>query len=263
MGAGLFQTYALKVMPNGDLYAGGYFPSSGTNTLNYIARWDGTEWVPLGTGMNNDVDSLGAAANGDLIAGGRFGTSGGVVTSCIAQWDGSVWSGFGSGLLPVAGPRVGAIAVLTNGNMVIGGNFAHVGSTNVIDLALWNGSTWGGVGSGTGATLSPDVSALLALPDGGFVVGGSFAAINGHVSNCFGHWGCPISQPSLTGFGLGPLGLQFSLQGTTGWTYGVQYSTNLQNWLALTSGLSGTVIFQDNDPSHRSLRSGYYRVVQE
>ena len=180
--------------------------------------------------MNNDVEALATASNGDLLAGGQFGTSGNVATGRIAQWDGSAWSGFGSGLLPSGGPRVEAIAVLTNGNMVIGGSFAHVGSTNLNNLALWNGSTWVGVGagtSGTSTTLSADVLALLPLPDGGFVAGGSFAAIDGHISSCFGHWGCPITQPLLTGLGVSPLGPQFTFQGAIGWTYGVQYSTNL------------------------------------
>ncbi len=229
----------------------------------YIAQWDGTDWTALDSGMNSDVHALAAAANGDLLAAGHFGTSGGVVTSRIAQWDGNTWSGFGSGLSPTGGPVVESIAVLTNGNMIIGGNFAHVGSTNVSNIALWNGSAWDGLGSGTSGTLAPDVFALLPLPDGGFLAGGGFAAINGNVSYCFGHWGCPLPAPSLTGVGAGPIGPKFSFQGAIGWTYRVEYTTNFLDWIPIATGLSGTVNFEDTDPARAALPARYYRVAQQ
>jgi hypothetical protein len=263
MEAGLSQTLALHVQPNGILFAGGYFPSSGSSNLNYIAQWDGAEWISLAGGMGNEVQALATATNGDLIAGGTFGTSGGLVTSGIAEWNGSAWSKFGNGVSASGGPSVESIAVLTNGNIVIGGNFTRVGSTNVNDIAIWNGSAWDGLGSGTGATISPDVLALLPLPDGGFIAGGAFAAINGKVSNCFGHWGCPISRLILTGLTTGPLGAAFSFQGAQGWTYNVEFSTNLQDWLTIATGLSGTVTYQDTDPSRSTLPVRYYRLVQE
>lgn len=263
MGAGLSQTLALHVQPNGDLFAGGYFLSSGSSNLNFIAKWDGSEWLALDGGMNNQVQALATSANGDLLAGGGFGTSGGLVTSRIAQWNGTVWSGFGTGLSPSGSPSVESIAVLTSGNMVIGGNFTRVGSTNVNDIAIWNGTAWDGLGAGTGGTLSPDVFALLPLPDGGFVAGGAFAAINGKVSNCFAHWGCPISKPMLTNFGTGTMGAKFSFQGAAGWTYQIEFSTNLQDWLTIATGLSGTVNFEDTDPSRSILAKRYYRVAQE
>jgi hypothetical protein len=263
MGAGLSETLALHVQPNGDLFAGGYFLSSGGSNLNYIAQWDGSEWISLGGGMNNEVEVLDSAANGDLLAAGGFGTSGNLVTSRIARWDGSEWSGFGTGLSPNGSPTVESMAVLTNGNVVIGGYFARAGSTNVTDIAIWNGAAWDGLGPGTGGTISPDVFALLPLPDGGFVAGGSFAAINGNVSNCFGHWGCPISKPMLTDVSAGALGSKFSFQGATGWTYRIEFSRNLQDWVTIKTGLTGTVNFEDTDPSHSTLPERYYRVAQQ
>jgi hypothetical protein len=119
------------------------------------------------------------------------------------------------------------------------------------------------LGAGTGSTFSSDVFALLPLPDGGFVAGGGFATINGKVSNCFGHWGCPISRPMLTGVSAGALGSKFSFQGATGWTYKIEFSTNIQDWVTIATELSGTVNFEDTEPSRSTLPERYYRVAQQ
>ncbi len=50
-----------------------------------FARWDGTDWQPLGTGMENGVDAL-TVYNGELIAGGGFITAGGKVSARWARW---------------------------------------------------------------------------------------------------------------------------------------------------------------------------------
>ena len=39
----------------GNLYAGGFFTTAGEVSANYIAKWDGAAWSPLGIGMNDDV----------------------------------------------------------------------------------------------------------------------------------------------------------------------------------------------------------------
>ena len=61
---------ALKVVGN-DLFLAGNFTSAGETNANYIARYDGNIFYPLGTGMNERVYRLDAFA-GDLIAGGQF-----------------------------------------------------------------------------------------------------------------------------------------------------------------------------------------------
>src|SRR6185295_12932242 len=41
----------IKVLPNGDLLAGGFFTSAGGVTVNNIARWSGSNWSALGSGL--------------------------------------------------------------------------------------------------------------------------------------------------------------------------------------------------------------------
>jgi hypothetical protein len=78
--------YALTTLPNGDLIAGGDFTTAGGVPANRIARWNGSAWSALGSGMNSDVYALTTLPSGDLIAGGGFTTAGGVVAPYIARW---------------------------------------------------------------------------------------------------------------------------------------------------------------------------------
>jgi hypothetical protein len=50
-----------------------------------IARWNGTTWQPLGTGIGGGVYAL-TVYNGELIAGGNFTTAGGNVSAYWARW---------------------------------------------------------------------------------------------------------------------------------------------------------------------------------
>src|SRR5882724_10938875 len=62
---------------NGELYAGGTFTDAGGIPVNNIARWNGTNWSDVGTGVNNEVSAL-AVFNGELFVGGSFTTAGGI-----------------------------------------------------------------------------------------------------------------------------------------------------------------------------------------
>jgi hypothetical protein len=81
---------------NGDLIAGGEFTTAGGQTVNSIARWDGSEWHPFTSGgqigVNSNVSAL-TVWNGDLIAGGSFTMAGGQTVNRIAAWVTPVPSG--------------------------------------------------------------------------------------------------------------------------------------------------------------------------
>ncbi|MBK8099538.1 MAG: delta-60 repeat domain-containing protein [Planctomycetes bacterium] len=84
---------ALVVMPDGTLVATGPFTSAGGTPANGIARWNGTAWSSLGSGLNGYGTALEVLPNGDLVVSGVFSTAGGVHTSGgIARWNGTAWS---------------------------------------------------------------------------------------------------------------------------------------------------------------------------
>ena len=62
----------------GNLYIGGDFTVVGDIVANYVAKWNGSAWSALGSGMNGSVCALAVDSSGNLYAGGCFTTAGGV-----------------------------------------------------------------------------------------------------------------------------------------------------------------------------------------
>jgi hypothetical protein len=92
------RVHALATFDDGGgpaLYAGGVFATAGGAAASNIARWDGTSWTPLGSGMSGSVYALAVADLGSgpaLYAGGDFTSAGGLAANRIARWDGAAWS---------------------------------------------------------------------------------------------------------------------------------------------------------------------------
>ena len=87
---------------SGNLYIGGSFIVVGNVVANRIAKWDGSSWSTLGTGIDNGGVSALAISGSDLYVGGSFTRIGGSTAYSIAKWNGSSWSALGTGMnLPV------------------------------------------------------------------------------------------------------------------------------------------------------------------
>lgn len=164
---------ALLRLPNGDLVAGGLFTLADAETARHVARWDGSTWHALGTGLDDHMYALALLPNGDLLAGGRFQTAGGLPASRLARWDGASWSQFAGGCDGI----VLTIAVQPNGDVVVGGVFATAGGTPAASIARWDGSTWHAFGTGlTGTSSLPGtVTAVARLNNGDLVAAGGFS----------------------------------------------------------------------------------------
>jgi hypothetical protein len=68
-----------------ELTAGGEFTQSGAIMVNYIARWNGSTWQPLGSGTSGNIYSL-SEFQGDLYITGEFQSAGGKASARIARW---------------------------------------------------------------------------------------------------------------------------------------------------------------------------------
>jgi hypothetical protein len=67
-----------------DLYAAGRFTTAGGLPANYIAKWDGTSWAALGSGLNNSATAMAILGSG-LYVGGQFTMAGGKASAYIAH----------------------------------------------------------------------------------------------------------------------------------------------------------------------------------
>ncbi len=132
---------AITALPNGDVIAGGVFTSAGGNAnARNIARWNGSAWLPMGTGVNSAVRSLVAMPNGIVFAGGSFRNAGGVPANYIARWEGSGaggWSSLSAGVGGVTTPVVNALAMMPNGDLVVAGRFLTAGQVVAPYIARW------------------------------------------------------------------------------------------------------------------------------
>jgi hypothetical protein len=192
---------ALTVFDDGSgpaLYAGGGFTTAGGVTVNSIAKWNGTQWSPLGNGMDNFVGALTVFDNGGgpaLYAGGNFTTAGGVTVNSIAKWNGTQWSPLGSGMSLECdpyycdGPIVSALAVFDDGSgpaLYAGGAFTTAGGVFASNIAKWNGEQWSPV-----VGMNNSVRALTVFDDGSgpaLYAGGNFTTAGGVSANYIAKW---------------------------------------------------------------------------
>src|SRR5262245_33335558 len=192
------------------------------------AQWLPGEPIPgVYGGPLPGVRSLARLPNGDLILAGDFLIAGDAVANSVARWNGSSYSARGGGL--TSGPLFpigSALAVLPNGDVVVGGNFTSVGGVSVNHIARWNGSAWSPLGPGllwsvaalavmsngdlvagtsggtsqhvfrwNGADWSPlgtgtnnSVGALAVMPNGDLIAGGLFTVAGGVNANYIARW---------------------------------------------------------------------------
>ena len=214
---------AAVVDGSGNLYIGGAFIIVGNVIANYVARWNGSSWSALGSGMNNVVRVL-AVSGSDVYTGGDFTTAGGSVANSIAKWNGSSWSALGSGIFA----EVSALAVLGS-DVYAGGTFLTAGGSDANYIAKWDGSSWSALGSGMGG-INPWVFAL-GVSGSDLYAGGDFTTAGGKVSAYIARAYLPtlpalsvrrsgpevmVSWPSVdtVGFALEQAG---TLVATTGW----------------------------------------------
>ena len=183
LGSGMNGSVSALTTWNGSLVAAGSFTTADGTPANCIARWTGTAWEPLGSGVccggfSTFINTLAVLPSGELVAGGDFTIAGGVPVRSLARWDGSTWAPIGPFAISF-GDIVYGSAVLPNGNLVIAGSFASVGGVAANNVALWDGATWSALGAGVNST----AMAVAAMPNGNVVVGGFFSTAGGSSSN--------------------------------------------------------------------------------
>ncbi len=194
--------YAIAVWGS-DVYVGGIFINVNNNgamigAADYVAKWDGTNWLPLGNNgaagngaLNGSVYAL-AVSGTSLYAGGNFTnvSNNGVQQNAadfLARWNGANWSAVstnGSGDGSLNGP---VHALLVSGtNLYVGGEFIDVTqSNNILTAADYiarldtNTNTWSALGGDNLANgaLNNTVYALARDTGGNLYAGGNFTNV--------------------------------------------------------------------------------------
>lgn len=125
---------------NNEIIVAGDFTSIDGVSANNIAKWDGTNWSPLGSGIGTGVKCMAVYKN-ELYVAGDFSIAGSTNVNNIAKWDGSSWSDVGNGMLGSSWNGILDMVVF-NGVLVVVGDFNGMGSVSSHDVAAWNGTGW-------------------------------------------------------------------------------------------------------------------------
>lgn len=151
---------------NGDLIAAGFFEKAGDRTIHNIARWDGSNWRPIGDYLDGSVNAL-VVFEDRLIAGGFFHDYGNIVQLVNGKWE-------------TIAETNEHVRTLKNydGDLIAGGDFEKIGDKTVNHIARWDGNEWQRISFGFNGRVES-----LVVYNGVLVAGGLFTEANGRKTN--------------------------------------------------------------------------------
>jgi hypothetical protein len=167
-----------------DLIATGDFTVASGGPAERIARWNGTAWSGLSTGLNAN-GSIVTPAGGDIFVGGGFTTAGCNQSPYFARWRENVWTGttntdwhtttnWGGGSVP---PANAGVSIVSNDASIA------TADVTVSSLIVTGGRTLTiGVGRTLTVTGALDLSNGSLAGPGALVVNGDLSLNNGNVS---------------------------------------------------------------------------------
>ena len=172
----------------GRLWVAGTFTHMNGIPITGSATWNGLTWQAANVPVSV-VRSLSLRPNGHLLAAGVDS-----FVSSAWSFDGAQWTSLN--LLTGSFGVVEAVVDLPNGEVVAGGSFSRVGTTQARHLARWNGMAWRPFGSG----LNGAVRKVVILPGGDRVYAGEFTSAGGAPANRVVRWDGVGFQQIGTGF---------------------------------------------------------------
>ena len=189
---GVIQVYpqTASAALRGKIMVGGDFSAIQLTARNRIARLNADGSVDTafdpGIGVDGAISCMALQTDGRVVIGGSFRSVRGVARYGIARFntDGSLDTGFdpGAGATVGAGGAVGtvrALAVQSNGAILVGGDFTHMNNNpraGIVRLTA-AGAVDATFDAGTGANAG--VYAIGVQSGGQILLGGAFTSING------------------------------------------------------------------------------------
>lgn len=159
------------------LYIAGQFSEAGGNPARGIASWDGSNWSPMGDGLDSFPMGPSIPANTRVMAhygthlyvGGNFKWAGDDNAKYLARWNGADWE-----MIPGGQPNGAVYDIQTfNNELYICGFFDSIGNLPASGIAKWDGVAWSQVGNYDFAS-SGSVTEM-EFYHGNLYIGGGFA----------------------------------------------------------------------------------------
>jgi uncharacterized delta-60 repeat protein len=170
--------------PDGKVIAAGRFTFANNVARTRIARFNfngslDTGFNP-GTGANGEITAAVLQSDGRIIVAGRFTSFNGFTHNgiCRLNADGSVDQTFGLGN-GISNPAALALALQSDGRIIVGGQFTQVDLTQRNNLARLNTNGSVDLSFDPGNGPNGDVNAIVIQSDGRIIIGGTFIGYNG------------------------------------------------------------------------------------
>ena len=167
--------------------------------MNNVAVWDGTDWAPLGAGLDGWVVAIAFDHHGELWAAVSASNA---QSGSVQRWNGTTWTVVGAAV----GGDMTDLAISDRGTAVVG-RFASIGASGP-GIAVFDGSA-----STPGSGPITGEATAIAATTGGFCVAGQFTAISGVPAQNAACWN-GVTWSAL-GHGL-PDGVAILKKGPTG-----------------------------------------------
>ena len=120
--------YALAFDAAGYLYVSGDFDNAGgVDNAHHIAKWSGSNWESLGTGIGSAASIIVIDSGKVYVAGGFTYAGGLTLTDRVAVWSNGAWQPLDIDLPGTAVVR--SILPASDGSLYIGGTFSTAGET--------------------------------------------------------------------------------------------------------------------------------------
>jgi hypothetical protein len=172
-----------------DLYISGLFQQAYGAVADYLAKWDGTTWSSVGTGIGGlaygGAHTLLVSGSSVYVAG-QFAQAGGLRADNIARWDGAAWHNLGPNSVNVQGMDAAVYALSAAGNnLYAGGGFREAGGAAAEGLARWNGTSWTSLYTGAFTGMQVRTVAVVGTD---VYVGGNFYFAGAVTANNVAKW---------------------------------------------------------------------------
>ena len=171
------------VQSDGKIIIGGNFNTYNGTTIKNIARLnnDGsldTSFL-VGSGTNNDVNTVAIQTDGKIIIGGEFGSYKGASRNCIVRLDsnGGIDYSFVIGI--GASNYINTIAIQTDGKVIIGGEFGSYNRVLKAYVARIHGDGRLDYSFIIGTGPDGSIATTAIQSDGKIIIGGAFSSYFG------------------------------------------------------------------------------------
>ncbi len=179
--------YSIAPQADGRILAGGQFTSIGGQVRNRIARLDDS--TGLADSFNPNADNIVlpivVQADGKILVGGVFSNIGGQMRRYLARLDATTGlaDSFDPAPFNVGAVGIRAIALQTDGKILVGGDFASIGGQTRNNIARLDAVT--GLADAFDPNPDSHIHSIAVQADGKVLAGGSFSSIGGQTSNIF------------------------------------------------------------------------------